>query len=273
MKRREFLQQTGVAMAGGAAALGAPSSRVGRAAEPDMRAGTILVTSAENDLARQIAAGLADKKRVRLTAVQPVATDLPFTACELNADEATEQLVRDVSSIVHVGPAATGDSEMTLVDVWPRRTYNLLQAAVASGVRRVVYLSSLDLFDLYDPAYIVDEDFRPLPTPGTGMLPPYLGEYCCREFARLRQLQVVVLRFGQVLDPQSERPRTGAKGWLDIRDAVQAVRLALENEQISDGRGIETWSVFHIVSRADDPRFPISQAQRILGYEPKYGQL
>jgi uronate dehydrogenase len=271
MKRREFLQQTGAAVAGSAAALAVTSSRSGRAAERAAAARTVLVTSAETEFARQVAAALTDRHPVRLTGAQPVATDLPFTACELDAGEATQQLVRDVASIVHVGPAAAPDAERSLVDVWPRRTYHFLQAAVAAGVRRVVYLSSLQLVDGYEPAYLVDEDFCPLAPPGRGLLPLHLGEFCCREFARTGRLQVVVLRLGQVVDPQSVPLHAADAGWVDLRDAIQAVRLALETDTISDGRGIDTWSVFHIVSRADDPRFPISRAQRILGYEPKFG--
>ncbi len=270
MKRREFLQQTGAAVASSAAALAATSSRDGRAADPQTQARTVLVTSAESDLARQIAGALTDTYPVRLTAVQPIATDLPFVSCELDAGEATGQLIRSIDSIVHVGPQAVPESESSLVDLWPRRTYNLLQAAVAGGVRRVVYVSSLKLLDNYDPEYQVDEDFRPLATPGTGLMPLYLGEFCCREFARPGHLQVVVLRLGEVIDPQSPQQRAADAGWVDLRDTIQAIRLALQAETISDGRGIDTWSVFHIVSRADDRRFPISRARRILGYEPRF---
>jgi nucleoside-diphosphate-sugar epimerase len=269
MKRREFLQRTSAAVAGGAAAWTAPTSVAGAAPEQDARAHSVLVTAAETDLARHIAAALADKHAVRLTSVQPVATELPFTVCGLESDQETAQLVQGVSSIVHLGAAFASEPEQSLVELAPRRTYQLLQAAVAAGVRRVVYLSSLDLLNDVAPEYLVDEDFAPQVKPGSGLLPLHLDEFCCREFARTGRLQIVVLRLGQLATPDApQQPEDGAAR-LDLRDAVQAVRLALETPRISDGRGIETWSVFHILSRTDHPRYPISRAQRILRYEPR----
>lgn len=256
-------------MAGGAAAWNGAAEASTLPAQAAPAPTGVLITSAQTDLARTVAAGLADDFSVRLTALTPVETDLPFTASDLEPGEAIDALVRHVQTIVHVGLGVTPDDEREQVDRWPRRTYHLLQAAAVQGVRRVVYLSSLDLVGGYDPRYRVDEDWRPRVEIGSGDLPLQLGEFCCREFARERKLQVIVLRLGHVVRADARTPPADPK-WVDERDVVQAVRLAAAADSPFDGRGLQSWSVFHILSDLPDNRFPIERARRLLGYEPGF---
>ena len=269
MKRREFLQRTSSVMAGSAALWTASAVDAVEAHQPVAERTSVLFTGAETVLARQIAAALADDYAVRLTSVQPVVTDLPFSPCSLEAEDDIAELLRGVSSIVHLSSVESADLERSMVGLVPRRTYHLLQGAVAAGVRRVVHLGSLDLMNGFDPKYLVDEDFSPQPVSGTGLLPSYLDEFCCREFARSGRLQVVVLRLAPVTDANQQASTGDGSPRLELQDAVQAVRRALETERISDGRGIDSWSVFHILSNPEECRFPISRAQRILGYTPQ----
>jgi nucleoside-diphosphate-sugar epimerase len=269
MKRREFLQRTSVVMAGSASVLAAPSGTAEAAAPSDTERRNVLITTAETRLARQIAAGLADRYAVRLTSAQPVVTDLPFSQSSLEAEDDVSDLLRGMASVVHFGSVASAETERSIIGSGPRRTYHLLQGAVAAGVRRVVLISELELVDDFDPRYLVDEDFGPQPVPGSGQLPLYLDEFCCREFARSGRLQVAVLRLAPVADADQSPPAGDGTPRLDLPDAIQAVRLALESERISDGRGIDTWSVFHILSNPQATRFPVTRAQRILGYRPQ----
>jgi nucleoside-diphosphate-sugar epimerase len=269
MKRREFLQRTGAVVAGGTAAWSAAGGDLPAGTEANSDRQRVLVTGAENELARQIAASLADSWAVQVTSTEKVDTDLPFTLCSLESEAEVQPLLQGVAAIVHAGCAASADQERPQTGQATRRTYHLLQGAVAAGVGRVVYLSSLDLLDNVDSQYLVDEDFQPQAMTGTGQLVRQLEEVCCREFARSRRLQVVVLRLAALI--QQNAPEASEKGSpvVTVRDAIGAVRLALETEQISDGRGIETWSVFHILSNPDQTRFPIQRAKRLLGYSPR----
>lgn len=269
MKRREFLQRTGVAVAGGAAAWSASGSELSAATDADNDRQRVLVTGAESELARRIAAALADAWTVQTTSTERVDTDLPFTLCSLESDAEIQALLQGVTAIVHAGCAASADQERAQTGQATRRTYHLLQGAVDAGVRRVVFLSSLDMMDNVDSQYLVDEDFRPQATTGTGQLVRQLEEVCCREFARSRRLQVVVLRLAALIHQDTLAPMENGSPAVTASDAIGAVRLALETQQISDGRGIETWSVFHILSNPDQTRFPIQRAKRLLSYAPQ----
>ncbi len=270
MKRRAFLQ-VGAALAGGTAAWhGATEPAVG--GDPETAAPTtVLVTSAQVPSMRRLADGLAERFAVRLTAPEPVSTELPFTQSELEPGEALDALVREVGTIVVAGPPTAAEDEFQQVDAGPRQLFHLLHAAASAGVRRVIYLSSLELVSGYDPAYMVDEDWRPWGEIDRGYLPLQLGEFCCREFARERKLQVVVLRLGSLVTPETEPPAEERQVVLQERDLLQAVRQAIEAESPFDARGLQAWSVIHILSHAPDNRFPLQRARRLLGYEPQSG--
>ncbi len=269
MKRREFLQRTGAVVTGGTAAWTASRGELSAAAEANGDRQRVLVTGVENELARRIAAALADDWNVLTTSTEQIDADLPFTKCSLESESEIQSLLRDVTAIVHAGCPASADRERVQIGQAPRQTYHLLQGAAATGVHRVVYLSSLDQMDHVDSQYLVDEDFQPRPLPGTGQLVRHLEEVCCREFARSRQLQVVVLRLAALISQNTQAPAENGAPVVTASDAIRAVRRALETERISDGRGIETWSVFHILSNPDQTRFPIQRAKRLLGYSPQ----
>ncbi len=269
MKRRAFLQ-VGAALAGGTAAWRAAEPAV-CSAEEAATGTTVLVTSAQLGSMRRLGAGLAERFAIRLTAAEAVDTELPFTASPLEPGEALDALVQGVQTIVHAGPPGTPENEVEQVDAGPRQLFHLLHAAHAAGVRRVIYLSSIELVSGYDPAYLVDEDWRPWGEINRGYLPVQLNEFTCREFARERKLQVVVLRLGTLVTPDEPRPTEDPPAWLDERDLLHAVRRAIEAESPFDARGLQAWSVIHILSRAPGNRFPLQRARRLLGYEPQFG--
>ncbi len=278
MKRRDFLRTTGLLGAGGANVLAACGDSEAAESQPGERrpsadgAGRkVLVTSAHSELARTIAAEMKREYRVRLTSPLPVQTDDEFVRSELDRDDATGRAVRAVDAVVHLaepGPDAGHDEE---IDHRTRCTYNLLQAAAKEGVRSVVYLSSLSMLFGYDERFQVDEDWRPRPTPDSGALSDYLGEFTCREFARAGRLNVVVLRLGRVASAEALAEEAAHEAWVDPRDAAQAVSRALDHlvdhETATPGR----WSVFHVLSQSPCARFPIGKARRILGYRPEFG--
>lgn len=269
MKRRAFLQVS-AALAGGTAAWRAAEPAVGSAEEAATRT-TVLVTSAQLAAMRRLAAGLSERFAIRLTATESVETELPFTASVLEPGEALEGLVQGVHTIVHTVPPGVPEDEVAQVDSGPRQLFHLLHAAHAAGVRRVIYLSSIALVSGYDPAYQVDEDWRPWGEINRGYLPVQLNEFTCREFARERKLQVVVLRLGTLVSPDGAGPSEASPAGLDERDLLQAVQRAIEAESPFDARGLQAWSVIHILSRSPGNRFPLQRARRLLGYEPQFG--
>ncbi|NLF68428.1 MAG: hypothetical protein GX575_05155 [Candidatus Anammoximicrobium sp.] len=277
MRRRRFLQRAGLAVAGGAGAIAARPASPLVAAEP--AAGTVpeenprprvLVTAAELPLAQSLGEGLAGRWQVHLTARADVATDLPCTRCELAADACTRELVRGISSLVHVALAPAGLELAEAIDRLVRGTYDLLTAAAAAGVGRAVLISSLQVMSGYGDAFQVAEDWQPRPAAESAAMAEYLAECVGREFARQRKLEVVVLRIGKAVRAEAVAGQAFDPWWVDQRDVLQAVSAALAAKQISFPRGTEGWAVFHILSDSAGARFSVNKAQAGLGYRPQY---
>jgi len=230
----------------------------------------VLITTADSPLAGAIAVELSRRYQVALTARCDVQSDFPVTKAALDADETTAALVRGKDALVHVAEPALPDDKITPIDYRTRLTYNLLQAASRAGVRRLVYLSSLELMTAYGDEFRVTEEWRPRPGSDPRLLAHYLGEFTCREFAREGSLNVVVLRLGKVVRADEVAGQPFGPLWVDQRDVARAVALALAALETNDGRKLGPWSIFHVQADSPPARFSIQKAKRLLGYQPQF---
>ena len=264
MQRRSLIKKA--ALAGVAGATAASEKALPQATSSQTR--SVLITSAQHRLARLIADDLSSGHQVLLTARTAVATSHRFRQSDLGHEAPTNELVREIDAIVHVAEPLPSDDLLAQIDQQTRCTYNLLLAASQANVRRVVYLSTLEILTAYDADFLVDEAWAPRPALTSPSLPKYLGEYTCREFARVSGLEITALRFGTVVDASKMGGDINPM-WVSEQDAVRAVRLAL-NREAGTGANLSKWSVLHISSRSPNARFRIAKANRVLGYEPEY---
>jgi nucleoside-diphosphate-sugar epimerase len=137
-----------------------------------------------------------------------------------------------------LGDAATFSYNVTI-------SYNVLAAAFAAGVRKLVMGSSLTIYGFYYPSrwsapeYLpVDEDY-PLKPQDPYSLSKLVIERACDAFASKSNTQIASLRFAgicadfthQSLRDRRKNPlRWSGPLWtyIDVRDAAVACRLALE---------------------------------------------
>ena len=226
----------------------------------------MLITSGEHALAGILADHLSGSYEVLQTSRTAIESGHPFRQCELDHEEPTDQLVAGIDAIVHVAEPLADDDMHEQIDYLTRRTYNLLLAAANAGVRKVVYLSSLEMMTAYDSDFLVNETWRPRPGLKGRSLTKYLGEFTCREFARVGKLPVVTLRLGKVV-PASEVSGDPTMAVAE-EDAAQAVRLALEAHGEESPSTLAHWSVLHVSAGSPLARFDSNRAKRVLGYEP-----
>jgi hypothetical protein len=265
MQRRSFIKKGTLATVAGATT--AAGSAPPQASSGQRR--SVLITSAQHRLAQLLADDLGSDHEVLLTARTPVSTNHRFRQSDLGHEAPTDELVRDMDAIVHVAEPIPEDNLPAQIDQQTRCTYNLLLAASQAEVRRVVYLSTLEILTAYDPDFIVEETWAPRPALTAPSLPKHLGEYTCREFARVSRLEVTVLRLGKIIDG-SKMSGAFDPMWVSEQDVVRAVRLALDRQVRSTGSSLARWSVFHISSKSPNARFHSARANRMLSYEPAY---
>jgi nucleoside-diphosphate-sugar epimerase len=223
----------------------------------------LLITSAAARLAQSLAEALRGDHTVRLTERTFVPNLADFAVSALGHDLSTNLVVRGMDAIIHVAEPLPADSETAQIDYFTRCTYNLCMAAVAERVRRFILLSTLDLMTAYDLRFAVTERWRPRPTANAPLLGKYLAERVCREFAREKKLDTVVLRLGRMVQSDEMAGATSDPMCVDERDVAQAVRLALT-------AAVGPWTVLQIQHEGPQARFSIESAKRVLGFAPAY---
>jgi UDP-glucose 4-epimerase len=164
---------------------------------------------------------------------------------DVRDSEALERAVRGVSAVVHVAGIAgdrTGEpAEIMAVNLLG--TWNVLLAAEAQGISRVVYLSSGKALGMLerDPDYLpVDDAHRGLPSLPYA-LSKWLAEEMCAAFTARSGIDTLCLRPVQVFDETTYAAAVAAPAWrpgskgcwnmgvhIDVRDVASAARAALE---------------------------------------------
>jgi len=242
----------------------------------------------------------------------PSRTDrCPYTRADLTDFGQTYEVLsriddryRKVDAVVHLAaiPAPGQMPNATTFHTNVSSTYNVFAAAVAAGIRNVVWASSETLLGLpldTPPPYLPIDEATP-PRPETSYsLSKHVGEAMAEQFCRwYPDLTLIALRFSNVMRPADyadfaafqEDPtlrKWNAWGYIDARDGAQAVRLAL-------GYGKPGYEMF-VIANADTvmmtpnadliaqvyPDVPVTRdvgthetllsidkARRLLGYEP-----
>ncbi|MEA2609951.1 MAG: hypothetical protein QOJ75_2194 [Chloroflexota bacterium] len=216
-----------------------------------------------------------------------------------------QDALADAEAVVHFAaiPASGLRPEGETFRINTMSTYNVFAAAVAQGVKRVVWASSETVLGLpFDtpPAFApIDETIEPHPESAYS-LSKLAGETMAAQFARRSGIGFVGLRISNIMDPEdyalfptywddARLRKWNLWGYVDARDVASAVRLALDAET--------SGSEICIVAAADTvmtrpsadlmaevfPDVPlrrevkgretllsIDHARQLLGYEPEH---
>ena len=158
-------------------------------------------------------------------------------------------------------------------------TYNVIEAAVALGIKKVVIASSETIhglvfaFEQKDPAYLpLDEDY-PVDPPDSYALSKLVNENTARAFVTRHggKIDIYALRIGNVVEPHEyELFPTWFKtpdgrqrltwSYIDARDLGEIARLCIEK----DGLGFQTF-----VAAAEDNSSDLPTPELLKRYFPK----
>jgi len=161
---------------------------------------------------------------------------------------AVDAAARGCDAVIHaaalLGREGEAPEEIAAVNV--QGTWNVLVAAVRTGVSRVVFLSSVDVFGVFKgeraPDYLPLDDDHPLYAATPYGISKRIGEDLCRLFCAMTPLTAVALRppgvwtgetYSFIADRRSEHPEFewhpfweyGA--FIDARDLAAACAAAL----------------------------------------------
>jgi uronate dehydrogenase len=236
----------------------------------------VLVTGAGGYIGRIVARDLSAHHSVRGVDMRPM-TDLTDTrVCDLNDYEAVYEALDGMDGVAHLAwpmrpYEGYAPAEHTDLGAGVRIVFHLLKAAVARGVKRFVFQSTINITGpSWDNWRLTEEE---LPRPGLGgyTLGKTLAEEVCRNFARVHDITVAVIRFGGVFTLEEPGYESAApdqhsvpSSCVERRDIAQAYHLALTRPLPS------RFEVFHIFHTRPGDRFPTAKARAILGFAPQY---
>jgi hypothetical protein len=148
--------------------------------------------------------------------------------------------------------------------------YNVMRAAVACGIRRVVHTGPFQVYLPYPAGYWYDyglaDDVPARPGTELYLMTKLLGQEICRIFAEEYDLEVPTLLFCAFVNPAS--PPDDPLGlfpfsvsWSDSGDAM---RLALRAPSFP-----HPFEVLHILTDAPHGKYTNEKAKRLLNWQPR----
>lgn len=234
----------------------------------------VVVTGAAGNLGRKAVAALAGQPEVEVWALDrqaPAAsTEARFNAADLERyDPSWTQVFEGAACVLHLAadpkPISDWGSVLRLnVDL----SLNVLRAAEAAGIERIVFASSNWVFGGY--RFKRDRLTSALPPKP---LNPYgasklFVERCGRSLAEHSGTGFLALRIGYC-QPGENRPgphmafgRWGQEMWLGNRDWAQAVVRSVTAP-------FTGFAAINIVSKNDGMRWDVEEARRAIGYVPE----
>lgn len=189
---------------------------------------------------------------------------LPFVQADIGNVEQLQALCQGVDMVVHL--AAEPNEQAGWESLLPKNVigvYNMFEAAHRAGCRRVVFASSVHTVFGYPPDVQVHTPM-PVRPPNLYGATKVWGETVARVYADQKNLSIICLRFGWVVDrndPQIRLDHPYLDLTLTYHDLTKLV-IASINTGLHFG-------IFHGVSNNRWKRLDISDTRAQLGYEPE----
>lgn len=268
----------------------------------------IVVTGGSGKAGRWVVSDLRgqghDVLSVDLT--RDASADGPSVVADLTDLGQCHDVIAGAAAVVHLaaipGPGLRAEGETFRTNILS--TYNVFSAAVACGVRRVVWASSEMVMGLpfgskAPPFAPVDETIEPQPE-SSYALSKLLGEEVARQLARRSGIPFVGLRISNIMEPEdyaafpafwgdAEMRKWNLWSYVDVRDVAGAIRCALEApiegaevcivaaaDSVMPGPSADLMEqVFPSVQlrrplEGRETLLSIERARRVLGYHPEH---
>ena len=214
----------------------------------------ILVTGGSGLVGRYVLEELKLTHHVEILDIRkPDRTLLPYHPVDLLDEEATRNSVRGFDVVVHLAgiPHPLNDPPEKVFRTNTQSTYNLLEASVANGVKRVVFMSSESVLGFAFstarmwPQYLPLDERHPLRPQDPYGLSKITCEQLCDGFSRRTGLQTICLRPPWVWAPEpneiavykqlrAEYPKWHKNLWayIHVFDVAKAVRQCVESPDL-----------------------------------------
>ena len=231
----------------------------------------VLILGGAGMLGPYVARELAVRHTLRITDVKPPKEELPgdFLQLDVSDLDAVVDAAEGMDAIVNL--SVLRRERQIAWDVSTRGCYNMMQAAVTHGIRRVINtgphltVAGNNITECFD--FGIGPDIPPQSGTYIYAITKAMGQEICRVFTLHHDISVQTYLFYHFVDPksiQSGNQRVPyAVSW---ENAAEAFTLGLEIDLDALPSRCEVFYVF-----ADMPhgKFSNEKAKRILGFQPR----
>ena len=218
-----------------------------------------------------VARELASAHTLRITDVKPPQEDLPgeFLQLDVSDLDAVVEAAEGMDAIVNLS-VLRRDRQIAW-DVSTRGCYNMMQAAVTHGIRRVINtgphftVAGPNITECFD--FGIGPDIPPQSGTNIYAITKSMGLEICRVFSQHHDISVQTYLFYQFVDPADIQPGAQHAPYVvSWENAAQVFTLGLEIDLSALPSRSEVFYVF-----ADMPhgKFSNEKAKRILGFQPR----
>ena len=221
----------------------------------------IVVTGSSGKLAQYLVPKLTSRHEVVLYDKQPPNQSYDhFILGKVTDMDKLSNALKGVDAVIHLAALRSRYNHlpMKVMETNVLGTFSVLEAAHNQGVKKLIFSSSDAVLGIAQsmtelaPEYLPIDKKHPLKPQDPYGISKMLGEKMCQCYATGYKINIIALRFSNILCPGDEQRyladaknpaarRKSLWAWVHVEDAIHAIMCALE----SDLRGYE---VFHIAA-------------------------
>lgn len=227
----------------------------------------VLILGGAARLAPHVIRALEGEHTLRVTDVLPVETVHEYRRVDIADPEDVHRAAEGMDAIVNC--TVVREDGQAAFDVNARGCYNMLRAAVAHGIPRV--LNTGPHFTIAGRSYVafdyeISPDVPPHPSTYLYAISKALGQEICKVFTESHDVHVLCFLFYDFQDHDAPTVGLNHPFAISWRDAAEAIRLGLSVDLATLPSRCEVFNVF-----ADLPhqRFSNEKNKRLLGFTPQ----
>jgi nucleoside-diphosphate-sugar epimerase len=207
---------------------------------------------------------LAPHHTLRLADIRPLTYPHEFIQTDVTDPTQVHAAAQDMDAIINLSVIRPDPIMSFRVNMLG--AYNVMRAAVAHKIKRVVHTGPETIITGYWLDHDITADAPPRPGTNYYLLTKYLGQEVVRSFAEHHALEVIALYFHVFQSDDAPEPhRTASPFLVSWEDTGRAFRAAVEAPPMPN-----RYEPFIITGDLPHGKFSAEKAQRLLGWQPQH---
>ena len=205
----------------------------------------VLILGGAARLGPYVVRALEGEHTLRVTDILPLETTHEFQRVDIGSPEDVHRASEGMDAIVNC--SVVREDRQAAFDVNTRGCYNMMRAAVAHGIPRVLntgpyFTIEGDTYTSFD--YEISPDVPPHPSTNLYALSKGLGQEVCKVFTENYDVHVLTFLFFNFRHHDEAEPGRDDPFAITWRDAAQAIRLGLDRRPGDTARPAARSSTF-----------------------------